>query len=123
MLDWMELSSVWREGREKGGMKKLQERRKGWGSLEGKKGEACRNEATGLGQGFLKGGVLGWMGTELPFIGRRLPLGSRSRSDGRRRQAGFIARLHWAAACAARQLTTEERPCESVRVIAGTSSM
>ena len=81
MLDWMELSSVWREGREKGGMKKLQERRKGWGSLEGKKGEACRNEATGLGQGFLKGGVLGWMGTELPFIGRRLPLGSRSRSD------------------------------------------
>ena len=102
MLDWMELSSVWREGREKGGMKKLQERRKGWGSLEGKKGEACRNEATGLGQGFLKGGVLSWMGTELPFIGRRLPLG-RSRSDGRCMQAGFIARL----GCSLRRATTD----------------
>jgi len=118
----VELSNGGGTAREGRNDETARDRRKGWGSWRGRR-RGSMQEATELGQGFLKGGVLGWMGTELPFIGRRLPLGSRSRSDGRCRQAGFIARLHWAAACAARQLTTEERPCESVRVIAGTSSM
>ena len=97
----VELSNGGGTAREGRNDETARDRRKGWGSWRGRR-RGSMQEATELGQGFLKGGVLGWMGTELPFIGRRLPLG-RSRSDGRCMQAGFIARL----GCSLRRATTD----------------
>jgi hypothetical protein len=75
--------------------------------------EGKGREATGgLGQGFLKGRVLCWMGTELPFIGRARQWWS----DGRTMQAGlaFIARL----SCSLRRETTDNWG-ETVRTSSG----